>query len=1225
MKQVEAIVLTTLREIAGTEDPWNGAVPPPEDDPLTKSPVDVSPKLPVEEKDVADMVDSPTSTTRPSSPHTPPPQKDGVDDSEPPPVNPLEGKPAELLAEPEEEDHPPAELLESSSPAPAEEAPLVKEAATEETVKVDPTSKEHPGDVVLATGAAEDTVPDDVSIDSLSVSGASGVLAASRSTEVLGPGTIKVCNVEWTSFEIRWCAPVKDHGHDSYRLVLFDAERHTLYTVITKETSWTFIGLDPARTYGVTVTSRAVVLTYAGQPSERMCEFFIPDTTLMASVTTKRQDAELCYWFDGQINSYFTSRPFKLYLGTVQESDGSYLQETKFSALEAAVRFGIVGSSEAPGLAHVGISSLEVFSPYSLGAGAYVDFDVQEGHKAVYEIELAVMTVPPVPDDYATAPDHVMNIAKKAREARRRLQIEGPDNEAPGASLAMTPYDEEMLGGGVFLHARNRKKGAWGSEWASSESAKLMGAWEILKVRTQFSTPELRLYVQVPAKSFGSVLIDSLRVRYVGPSELELLVRQCSREVSAIDRDSAPALTLQLFCAEDLLNVVGGLYRSPVLAKLWWRGDFLAQTDVVLNGGDDPWFGFGVRLPVDLETIYLPDENLSDGLVVQIVDSMSLGLVGELRLRARDVLQHSSGPRVHPITRKGGPKKKRQGCCCGVCCCSSDQNKKNKRSHINRNATVAPSSPASGMDRGEGVAMDAMDEDALSSLEEGGPQKSDERAEQQEPPTPRGRVVLSLCRHDDQVPDKVPTEDDLKLLDLRDALHRRDRKAGRQLARICKSVRTDREDLVFKVRLVKLGVVEACISLLGDETMAPDCSECIAEFISFSEECLATAGGRELLKALKHFVHRQGAARAIFSLARARVRKALYRPDKVKVLLPLELLRLLVDLYVPNRSLLHECICEDPTFLEMIVRCLANEEDDPYGFLGFGGKHGAHLAEKLLEEVGLGKTMPKAVLDEYFRLRRIIPLDDRFWKCEALRSLPHTLPPRIEYLFDPDRVACLPPEQPDTTPGERCVYRFKKSVAALFNLTALAAAVMSLLSLMRNGTDCALTLAVLFASSITLVTVCFLRILAAMAKIGVGSQMAVICCPLVCCNVSGLVGSLVWTALLLFLEKGGTESCSGSFLQVTQAFVGFIGLGFASILIQTLRLYATKFCSLVSRRCCCCFRGLCKKRPRASEEGSSTTSGIPAARTLEGAGTGGADGDNGERSDEAEKQTGPAL
>ena len=101
---------------------------------------------------------------------------------------------------------------------------------------------------------------------------------------------------------------------------------------------------------------------------------------------------------------------------------------------------------------------------------------------------------------------------------------------------------------------------------------------------------------------------------------------------------------------------------------------------------------------------------------------------------------------------------------------------------------MAPSSPASGMDRGEGVAMDAMDEDALSSLEEGGPQKSDERAEQQEPPTPRGRVVLSLCRHDDQVPDKVPTEDDLKLLDLRDALHRRDRKAGRQLARICKSV-----------------------------------------------------------------------------------------------------------------------------------------------------------------------------------------------------------------------------------------------------------------------------------------------------------------------------------------------------------------------------------------------------------------------------------------------------
>jgi hypothetical protein len=217
-----------------------------------------------------------------------------------------------------------------------------------------------------------------------------GVLALRKRRDDfnLPPGTLQVCNVFETSFEIRW-EPIKQDRHfGTFRVTLFDHDRSVKDIVITTKKSWTFVGLDPSGTYGVAVTCRSMLLTFEGLPSEKICEFFLPDSTLMESVTLKGQHTELAYWFDGQPSSYFsplTGKPFKLFLGTVQPLDGSFLQETKLGVVEMGVKYGQKGSPEEPGLAFTGISALELFAPYGLGVGTYCDFEVCEGRKSIYE------------------------------------------------------------------------------------------------------------------------------------------------------------------------------------------------------------------------------------------------------------------------------------------------------------------------------------------------------------------------------------------------------------------------------------------------------------------------------------------------------------------------------------------------------------------------------------------------------------------------------------------------------------------------------------------------------------------------------------------------------------------------------------------------------------------------------------------------------------------------
>jgi hypothetical protein len=154
---------------------------------------------------------------------------------------------------------------------------------------------------------------------------------------------------------------------------------------------------------------------------------------------------------------------------------------------------------------------------------------------------------------------------------------------------------------------------------------------------------------------------------------------------------------------------------------------------------------------------------------------------------------------------------------------------------------------------------------------------------------------------------------------------------------------------------------------------------------------------------------------------------------------------------------------------------------------------------------------------EYARLRRLVPLDERFWKCDALATLSaQPLPPPLTHLFAPDRAACLPPEQPDRTPSERCRWRAQQGLAATFNCTACSALALSLLALTRNSMQCPLTLAVLVLASATLCSVGAGHCIRKMNQIGAGSQTALLCCPVVGCNAIGLFVSLVWSYLLFF-------------------------------------------------------------------------------------------------------------
>lgn len=75
-----------------------------------------------------------------------------------------------------------------------------------------------------------------------------------------------------------------------------------------------------------------------------------------------------------------------------------------------------------------------------------------------------------------------------------------------------------------------------------------------------------------------------------------------------------------MWSGEDLTYASGALYRSPVVAKVFWRGEFVGQTDVSVGGMDDPRFGatFKLQLPQMKDRHQQLHSVNAEGLKVQV-------------------------------------------------------------------------------------------------------------------------------------------------------------------------------------------------------------------------------------------------------------------------------------------------------------------------------------------------------------------------------------------------------------------------------------------------------------------------------------------------------------------------------------------------------------------------------------------------------------------------------
>jgi hypothetical protein len=518
------------------------------------------------------------------------------------------------------------------------------------------------------------------------------------------------------------------------------------------------------------------------------------------------------------------------------------------------------------------------------------------------------------------------------------------------------------------------------------------------------------------------------------------------------------------------------------------------------------------------------------GLEVRVVDAFGFNLVGELKISAIELYTQPAGAQFHNVRIRNAKKRS--------CPCVKSK--------------VAPSVETLFPNKGSEASL--QDEEKkytetnsvvdVSKLEEGDFKEIPkfDPLEVVDVHSNRGRIVLTVSRADpsSQTPEHV------SLIECRDKLLKRDKKGSRQLIRLIRSSRSDLAELDFKNSLLRLGVVDAAVAMLNNETFGPISAEILIEFLKMSNEVIETRGGLEYKRLIRTYLHEQGVARATFMLGRSRARKMKYMPSKLKrgqTLIPVEHLQLLVCVYSANRQLLLNAIVDQLGIFEMIVRSCTS---------GSGDKEDE--ADTLLCEIGLGKTLPAVILNDFLRLRSIIPLNEKYWRCEALRALPATLPPRLMYIFDPDRLACLPPEQPEMSRWERLVKSSQIFVYWLFVFACFCGLLMALYSRFV-ATNCALTLPALILPCIIMTTLFYVSSFARMVRIGVGSQAAVCCLPSICCNFVGIVGLLCWEVLVLyFFKSSDLEKCSVAFIWVNRGYLGFIGLLSLFSVLQTIRM-----------------------------------------------------------------------
>ena len=398
----------------------------------------------------------------------------------------------------------------------------------------------------------------------------------------------------------------------------------------------------------------------------------------------------------------------------------------------------------------------------------------------------------------------------------------------------------------------------------------------------------------------------------------------------------------------------------------------------------------------------------------------------------------------------------------------------------------------------------------------------------------------------------------------------------RQALRVMTASRTDIEDLQFKGAALKCGLVDVCVSLLADEALGSQAAELLHKFASVSEAVLQQTGGGDVRARLRDYLHNSGVGKATWLLARARARHNNYDAHETKTLVTKYHLELIADIYVRNRRLLHDLILEEPCVFEMIVLSCPNE-----------------CAEKLLVEVGIGKTIPPLILGEYLRLRRLIPLDPKFWGCPELRSLPAVMPALDrDLLFQLDRELCAPPRPPPPTFLEALVARVYVIAGRVWVLTTLSLLAVACHSLLSSGFSCQLTPLLLICSAGTMTLRWVLKFMGAMREAGVATQAAIVCFPVVACNVCGLFVVLVMVVYVGILLKGGLESCDAALILVGKAWMSCIAVILSFSLLASFRRQVRRTCrALGEGRLCSISRILSRARRIADEEGEEISGG----------------------------------
>lgn len=630
-------------------------------------------------------------------------------------------------------------------------------------------------------------------------------------------------------------------------------------------------------------------------------------------------------------------------------------------------------------------------------------------------------------------PEKYRHISHRSHNAALRRQ-NGQEPHPGDESL-----DEELYDVGSCFFVRDQTT----HQFVESAHVKNFGCWTILTVRTEFASQTVRVICQTPHNNFGRVLWDSFTVQYIGPSILDRTIDHLLQTVSrSEDRTTSTAVQLGIVRVEDLLTPRGALFKHPVLCKVNFRKVYVGQT----SSSADGTFNASFRLPVE-DALDAPSPNeLGDELLIEVLDDYSMNLVGELRLRASDVLHHTPSPRLHPIfssTRQHQRRKWSKGC-------GGPLRKGQHHGKIH--------SEESPFEQGTGDEVDA--------------------------PLSLGRIMISVCRADDALDDAWPLQEVAKaeatdgaapdVRQLRDGLFKRHRPTMRQVLRLSRQEKNSEvETLMLKGNLIKSGLAEAAISLIPDESLGPQAAEFLLGLIDVSEEVLLQTGGGDVRARMRDVLHNAGVGRASWMMARARARSKAYDVSAASnVLVTPVHFDLIAEIYIRNRRLLHELILDELSVFEMITRGI------PYP-----------AAEALLMEVGLGKTLPPSILGEYLRLRRVLPLDRKFWTCPALKALPLEMPRCPDFMFECDRREHALPPPPPPTCQEALHKRAEKYCMSTFNFTLVASLIMAIFSLLKNQLDCHMTVLMLSLSSGVISLRVILNFIRRMRDQGIGSQV----------------------------------------------------------------------------------------------------------------------------------------